>query len=110
MKASPNSYKSTAEEKEHVDVNVNINVKTYIEQTVLCLNLTVLVMMYSNVSIFEGFSLINYIEANRYICCNRHAQPCVLCSAMLEVAQRIHEVKRCIPNSKSKLRKFSHGQ
>ena len=48
-------------------------------------------MMYSNVSIFEGLSLINYIEANRYICCNRHAQPCVLCSAMLEVAQKIVE-------------------
>ena len=65
--------------------------KTYTEQIKRLLSKFNRVSNDVHVSIFEGLTLINYIEARRYVCCKRHAQPCSLCFAMLKVAQKIIE-------------------
>ena len=80
--------RNSSEENEQVEVSY---VKTYIEQIKRPLSKFNCVGNDVHVSIFEGLSLINYIEARRYVCCKRHTQPCILCSAMLEVAQKIVE-------------------
>ena len=65
--------------------------KTYIEQITRPLSRFNCVDNDVHVSIFEGLSLINYVKARRFVCYERHDQPCVLCSAMLEVAPKIIE-------------------
>ena len=86
LNASPNSCSRT--EEECVDVNY---VKTYTEQIKRPLSKFDCVSNDVHVSIFEGLTLFNYIEARRYVCCKRHAQPCSFCFNMLKVAQRIIE-------------------
>ena len=88
LKASPNSCKRSEEEKDYVDFNY---VKTYTEQIKRPLSKFNRVSNDVHVSIFEGLTLIDYIEARRYVCCKRHAQPCSLCFAMLKVAQKVIE-------------------
>ena len=87
LKASPNSCKRS-EEKDYVDVNY---VKTYTEQIKRSLSKFNRVSNDVHVSIFEGLTLINYIEARWYVCCKRHVQPCSLWFGMLKVAQKIIE-------------------
>lgn len=88
MKPSPHSYERTEEEQEQINVN---NVKTYIEQIKRSLSKFECISNDVHVSTFEGLRLSEYIDARRYVCCKRHTQPCVLCSAMLEDAEKILE-------------------
>ena len=43
-----------------------------------------------HVSLFTGLTLVEYITAQLEHCLNAHAQPCKLCSGMLQVATTIH--------------------
>ena len=63
--------------------------KTYTEQIKRPLSKFNCVSNDVHVSIFEGLTLFNYIEARRYVCCKRHAQPCSVCFNMLKVPQKI---------------------
>lgn len=40
-------------------------------------------------SIFEGFTLYQYVHVRKLVCNNKHNQPCVVCSRMINVAQTV---------------------
>ena len=40
-------------------------------------------------SIFEGFTLHEYVNVGKLVCNNKHNQPCVVCSRMINVAQTV---------------------
>ncbi len=64
-------------------------IKKYIDQTRRPLSQFKTLSSDTHSSIFEGFSLHQYINVRKLVCNNKHNQPCVVCSKMINVAQTV---------------------